>query len=202
MLILSIDPGISGGLALLEFTPTDPKPQVIELLDMPLMPRLKDGTGNAVNFVVLSRELDRLQPTLVVLEQASAVAAPRETKGGKVQKQHGMGVAGAFNFGVGYGVLMGVAAKIPQVYVRPVSWKARLKVPSKKAGDDDFARRLALQLYPYLGEQLKRKKDLGRAEAVLIGTDFCRESVKNAGEDAGKPGVHIVPPNYTRELEL
>ena len=52
----------------------------------------------------------------------------------------------------------------PYTLVTPVSWKRSLNLPS----DKDAARRLAQQWYPKVADQLKRKKDEHRAEALLI----------------------------------
>lgn len=211
MRILSIDPGVSGGLALMTYTGLKgglALPTIVEVLSMPTMARKKDGTGEQVASVVLAGELKRLSPDLVVIEQASAVAAPRESGKGKVQKQFGMGVAGAFNFGVGFGVILGVCASYPQIYVRPANWKKRLGLPSSR-DNKDAARMLALQLFPYCAEQLKRKLDVGRAEAILIGYDYCQQ-LRRAGEisrgfgdaDPLEPVSKAPPAGYTFDLEL
>lgn len=197
MRYVSIDPGISGAIALLEKEPSALLPLVVELIDMPTMAKKKDGSGHVVNYAVLANVLARLSPKLIVLEQPSGVAAPRDEHG-KVIEKRGMGTLGAFNFGVSYGIIIGCAAAYPQIYVRPASWKRRLKIPSS-ADNKDFARTLALQLFPYLGEQLKRKKDVGRAEAVLIGLDYWQQT-------QGYPGAPVaaassaVPSGYTQEL--
>jgi hypothetical protein len=206
--ILAIDPGISGALALLELEQGQSinRPRVVEVLSMPTMARKKDGTGEAVNSAGLADAIARLRPEIVVLEQASAVAAPRDKTplgDGKVQKQHGMGVAGAFNFGVGYGVIIGCCARLPKYFVTPASWKKRMKVPSSR-DNKDYARTLALALFPYLSEQLERKKDVGRAEAILIGMDYCQQLV---GELGHKVTVDVdvrkvTPHGYTMELQL
>lgn len=207
MRILAIDPGVSGALALLENLDTG-LPRVIEVMSMPTMPRKKDGTGEAVSYPVLAAELERLKPELVVLEQASAVAAPRMPGKGKVQAQFGMGTAGAFNFGVGFGVIIGCCARYPQIYVRPAAWKKRLGIPSSRE-DKDFARTKALQLFPYCAEQLKRKLDVGRAEAILIGYDYCTQTANAAriakafGDDPAELGPAVpAGAGYTMELGL
>lgn len=190
MRILSIDPGISGGLALLEFNAPN-HPQVLEALDMPTMARKKDGSGHMVNPVALSLEIARLTPTLVVLERVTGMA------GGPGQNK--MGTSGAFNFGMSFGIVIGCCGMLPQIYVTPASWKKRMHLTGASSNNNDYARTLALQLFPYLGEQLKRKKDLGRAEAILIGVDYCRQLIAEQGELAGRPGMLPIPKSFTRD---
>ena len=70
-----------------------------------------------------------------------------------------------FSFGTSYGIVIGVLAalSIPMVLVSPQTWKANAGIRGK---DKDYARTLAQQLYP--GAELGRKKDIGRADAILI----------------------------------
>ena len=72
-----------------------------------------------------------------------------------------------FNFGTSYGMVIGVAAalEMPLVLVRPAIWKKRAGVPGKST-DKDMARTIAQRLYPTA--PLGRKKDVGRADAILI----------------------------------
>jgi len=57
------------------------------------------------------------------------------------------------------------ALQIPVRYKTPQSWK-------KKAGiigrDKDAARTLAIHTHPEISDMLSRKKDCGRADAILI----------------------------------
>jgi hypothetical protein len=200
MRILSIDPGVSGGLALMQYNGPE-IPKVVECLSMPVMARKKDGTGEAVAYSVLGAEIERLSPELVVLERASGVASPKLAPGGT---QGRPGTAGAFNFGAGYGVIIGVCWKLPQIYVSPSSWKKRLGIPGS-SDNKDYARTFALQRFPYCAEQLKRKKDVGRAEAILIGYDYCLQLAGGAGltlatSDTRKPIA--LPVGYSMELAL
>lgn len=200
MRFLSIDPGISGALALMTYNGLNgglTLPTVVELLDMPTKPRKKDGTGLAVAESVLANELTRLAPELVVLEIASGQAGR--------SKGQTMGSSGAFNFGMGYGVVIGCCAALPKVYVRPVDWKKRQGIPSKSApgANDDYARTRALELFPYCAAQLKRKKDVGRAEAILIGLDYCAQLRADPGEWLGAPkgmAPKHAPKGYTFDL--
>ena len=76
------------------------------------------------------------------------------------------GVSSVFKLGYAYGQIVTSVAmlKLPHTTITPVKWKRSLNVPA----DKDAARRLAQQWYPQLADQLKRKKDEHRAEALLI----------------------------------
>lgn len=202
MRIVSIDPGISGGLAVLELEEGGRLPTIAECMRMPTLPRKKDGTGEKLNQAALSAWLDRVQPAIVVLEHVTGMRNRRDAKTCKACKRpFGPGSSGLVNFGIGYGVLIGVAAKYPQVYVSPSQWKKRLGVPSASE-HKDAARALALQWFPYLAEQLTRKKDVGVAEAVLIGYDYCRELADLDPLTRASGAAMIVPKSYTLELDL
>ena len=79
------------------------------------------------------------------------------------------GVTSMFSFGRNFGQWEGVIAAIGCTvnHVSPVRWKrAMLKdLPKGK----ETSRLRAIQLFPDLAGELSRKKDNGRAEAVLIG---------------------------------
>ena len=150
---LGIDPGVSGALALLEFAGVFSFPKLIALADMPVMPLGKKGKKKQVNSSELVSLLIKWhRPELVVyLEQ--------------VQSMPGQGVSSMFNFGMGYGMIQGAIAalQLPMALVRPSAWK-------KRAGllhcEKERSRTFAQQLFP--GADLSLKKDVGRAEAILI----------------------------------
>jgi len=79
----------------------------------------------------------------------------------------GQGVSSVFSFGKSAGIIEGILAaeKIPMVLVTPQKWKKRAGIIGK---EKDAARTLALQLYPQIASHLDRKKDVGRADALLI----------------------------------
>ena len=88
-----------------------------------------------------------------------------------VENVHSMpkqGVASTFNFGRGVGIIHGVAGalRLPVTLVTPSQWKTfhHLVSASKEA-----SRELAIRKWPAHNERLNRKKDLNRAEALLIG---------------------------------
>ncbi len=146
---IGIDPGISGALALL----TDDN-KLVEVIDMPVIPLGK--AKRQINGAELAKQLSRW------CSQSGAVTAYLE----KVSAFPGQGVTAMFNFGMSYGVTLGTlgALQIPVVLVTPQSWKRKANFIGKPK---DYARTLAQQLYPEA--DLARKKDIGRAEAILIG---------------------------------
>jgi len=148
-LIVSIDPGNSGGLAFLGTRAA----RLLSLHSMPL--RETDSTGRS-RWMIDSEHIAQLmreyRPVCAVVERVSS--------------RPGQGVAGMFAFGRGFGAIEGVleALGIPITYVAPVVWKRHhgLLKQDKKA-----SLALARNLYP--DAELPLVKHEGRAEAILIG---------------------------------
>jgi len=151
-LTLGIDPGQSGAIAAI----ADGKPA--GFIDMPTKAR-KAG-GEQVDPLVLSEKLRELMGqhpgayVFAVLEQVSGM--------------RGQGVSSTFRFGQADGVVRGVlgALGIGSIEVHPQVWKRYLRLTGM---DKDAARTYVIERFPELAEQLKRKKDVGRADALLIG---------------------------------
>jgi crossover junction endodeoxyribonuclease RuvC len=88
-----------------------------------------------------------------------------------VEDVHSMpkqGVSSVFKFGMGTGIIHGVAGalRLPLTLVTPNKWKAfhSLHGPNKEA-----SRMLAIRKWPQHNRHLDRRKDADRAEALLIG---------------------------------
>src|SRR4029077_7109408 len=87
-----------------------------------------------------------------------------------VENVHAMprqGVSSTFKFGMGVGIIHGVAGalRLPLTLVTPRAWKAFHGLrPDKEA-----SRQLAIRKWPEHNRHLDRKKDADRAEAMLIG---------------------------------
>jgi crossover junction endodeoxyribonuclease RuvC len=80
------------------------------------------------------------------------------------QAMPGQGTRSMLTIGFGYGLWIGILAtlEIPYTTVRPAQWKKAFSL-----GKDKEASRLrAQQLYP--AADLRRKRDHGRAEALLL----------------------------------
>lgn len=143
MITVGIDPGNTGAFAFFN------DGRLTLVVDMPLM---ANGKKQQVNSVEVANILERMRPDLAILEKVHAM--PKQ------------GVTSCFNFGMGYGAIQGAIAalKIPIILVTPQAWKKQAGLLKK---DKDNARTLAQQLFP--DASLSRKKDIGRADAILIG---------------------------------
>ena len=138
--VVGIDPGFSSGAVAVV------GPDFAAVHDTPLI----DGTG--VNCRDLLKIITAHEPDHIFIERV-----------GSMPKQ---GVSTTFKFGMGNGQVLATAqiACVPYTLVTPAKWKQHHKLPK----DKDAARARALQLFPSLSDQLARKKDADRAEALLI----------------------------------
>ncbi len=154
---IGIDPGLHGAIALLK-----DNGELVSVLDMPIM--ASTGDRQQVNAAELAKMLwpCRKEPMngLVTAYVERVAAMP------------GQGVSSMFNFGVSYGVVLGVLAAlgIPVILMSPGKWKRAAGLIGKPK---DFSRTVAQQLYP--DASLGRKRDCGRADAILIAlyADLC-----------------------------
>jgi len=148
--LLAIDPGaISGALAMF---PEDGPPYV---WDIPVV----DGQIDAA---ALHRRVKEFEPNAAVVEWVASM--PKQ------------GVASTFKFGVAFGIIQGVLAanEVPVHLVKPAVWKKAFHLAGK---DKEAARALAIRLYPGV-QGLDRKKDAGRAEALLLGRHYWQEHIR------------------------
>jgi crossover junction endodeoxyribonuclease RuvC len=156
-LVLGVDPGLSGALALYDWS----SGALVSVTDMPTFsPKLGK---QQLNVHGLTTWLDGYAPKirLAVVEEVGAMTYV--DSGGQTR---GQGAAASFNFGKGYGVLIGALATcmVPIHFVRPSVWKMIVGVTR----DKDTSLELARKLFPAHLDQFKRKKDDGRAEAALL----------------------------------
>lgn len=157
--VMGIDPGsVSGAYAIMDTTPASLVARqlpgsVVALDDLPIVD--KQINASAFRDLILT-----FQPDLVMLERVSAMP--------------GQGVSSTFNFGVSVGIIRGVLAarEIVLVHVQPSKWKARFNL----SRDKELSRSRAIDLYPGQSTRLARKKDHGRAEALLI-AHYAKEQV-------------------------
>lgn len=157
-LIFGIDPGLSGAIATLVDGEAGP------ILDMPTF---HNGTANEVDAVALAefvRATRACHPGAHVSACVERVRAMPDRGGASVRK---MGAQSSFNFGDGFGQVkcaFRVLGIVP-VLVEAQSWKRHYGL--LRTGKD-AARLLAIRRFPDAAEQLARKKDQGRADALLI----------------------------------
>ena len=153
MRIIGIDPGLTGAIAVVDYK--DGEFHFCMAEDMPTMQK-GSGKKREVNGAGLRSIIQPCYANLVVLERVGAITKPGE------QKQ---GVVGMFSFGDSFGCARGVvqALGIPLVMVTPPVWKRNASLIGK---DKEASRSKAIQLFPEA--PLARKKDSGRAEALLI----------------------------------
>jgi crossover junction endodeoxyribonuclease RuvC len=156
MLIIGIDPGITGSICFFK----DGK--VIDLVEMPNMAEGKKNKRQVNGAQIYSEIFLRIKDIekkeiKVVIEQVSAMP--------------GQGVTSMFNFGQSFGVLKGIcsAMQLPMYFVRPAKWKKYFNLINS---EKDASRTKAIEIFPYISSQLSRKKDSNKADAILIASFF------------------------------
>ena len=155
MLIIGIDPGISGSICFFE----DGK--ILEVIEMPVMTegkKNKKQVNGAQIYNEFSKRInDNDNETRVVIEQVSAMP--------------GQGVTSMFNFGQSFGILKGIcsAMQLPMFFVRPAKWKKYFNLINSQK---DASRTRAIEIFPYFSTQLSKKKDSNKADAILIASFY------------------------------
>lgn len=154
MIVFGIDPGVSGALSIYE------NKKLKEVIDMPTMSEGKKNKKQ-INAAQLSLEIkQRIEgssETAVVIEHVTAMP--------------GQGVTSMFNFGQSFGVIKGIcsALTLPIYFVRPVKWKKHFNLIGSSK---DASRTKAIELFPSFSNDMTKKKDANKADAILIGRYF------------------------------
>ena len=161
MLIIGIDPGISGSICFFE----DGK-----IVDVVIMPTMIEGkknkrqvNGSQIYNEILKRIIKiEKQNVRVIIEQVSAMP--------------GQGVTSMFNFGQSFGILKGIcsAMQLPMYFVRPAKWKKYFGLINS---EKDASRTKVIEMFPFFSSQLSKKKDSNKADAILIAS-FYYETYK------------------------
>jgi len=88
----------------------------------------------------------------------------------KVSAMPKQGVSTTFKFGTNFGQWIGrlEALGVPFDFVTPQKWKRAVFDSMPKGDAKAMALDRARRMFPELGDRLKRKRDHGRAEALLI----------------------------------
>lgn len=171
MLVLGVDPGINGAIALLDTAVTRSSNGLISRVHRSRIevwdyPKLKvtisrkareridlDATWRLIMDLTLKYDID-----LAVLEEPGRRG--QQNAGAAVTFGHAAGAIEAFI----------VAACIPRRYVQPNAWKKATGVPCRGTRKErkDASRLAAKRLFPASSASFARVKDDGRAEAALL----------------------------------
>ena len=155
MLIIGIDPGISGSICFFK------DGRILEVIEMPVMTEGKKNkkqvNGAQIYNEFLKRINEKEDEIRVVIEQVSAMP--------------GQGVTSMFNFGQSFGILKGIcsAMQLPMFFVRPAKWKKYFNLINSQK---DASRTRAIEIFPYFSTQLSKKKDSNKADAILIASFY------------------------------
>lgn len=148
MVLIGIDPGLAGAIAVLDANGT-----LEALTDTPTLTlKVQRGTRQVYDVPGMAAMLKPYAAlhTHVYIEES--------------QPMPGQGTRSMFTTGYGYGLWIGLVTTLQLAYtpIRPGIWKRSLALGK----DKEAARLRAMQLYP--GAELRRKRDHGRAEALLL----------------------------------
>ena len=163
MIIIGIDPGISGAICFLK------NGRIIDVIEMPSM---AEGKKN-------KRQVNGAEVTNIFKEVINTnldIKDGRDEGEVKVVIEHvtampGQGVTSMFNFGQSFGVIKGICAalKLPIYFVRPAKWKKHFNLIKT---EKDASRTKVIEIFPYISSQLSKKKDANKADAILLASFF------------------------------
>ena len=156
MLIIGIDPGISGSICFFQ------DGVIKDVVDMPTMiegKKNKKQVNGSQIFNEISEKIKNIEKKniKVVIEHVTAMP--------------GQGVTSMFNFGQSFGILKGIcsAMQLPLYFVRPAKWKKYFNLINS---EKDASRTRAIEIFPYYSSYLSKKKDSNKADAILIASFF------------------------------
>ena len=154
MIIIGIDPGVSGAICVLK------EGKILEVYEMPTMidgKKNKRQVNGAEVTNIFLKDLNNEDKAKVVVEHVTAMP--------------GQGVTSMFNFGQSFGVLKGICAalKLPIYFVRTVKWKKYFNLIKT---NKDASRTKVIEIFPYISSKISRKKDSNKADSILIATYF------------------------------
>ena len=143
-LLIGIDPGKKGGICFLD------RERKIKYVAMP-------------EASIIHELFKDLEDCFCVIEKAQAMSKPGVKQG----------ITSMFNYGVGYGILIGIltANRIPYTEVAPRKWQSEMIPKAKKGGSKIEALRVAKQLYPsekFLASDRCRVPHDGIVDAILL----------------------------------
>jgi crossover junction endodeoxyribonuclease RuvC len=134
--------------------------KVLNIFDIPVMSegkKNKKQLNSALLVNLLKENISKEEEVAVVVEQVNAMP--------------GQGVTSMFNFGQTFGALKGICAalELPIFFVRPSKWKKHFELINSSK---DASRTKAIEMYPKLSNQLSKKKDVNKSDAILIARFF------------------------------
>ena len=117
MIIIGIDPGISGAISVIE------NKKILEVYDTPTMidgKKNKRQINSAQVSNIIKERLKSGKEVVVVVEHVNAMP--------------GQGVTSMFNFGQSFGVIKGICAalNLPIYFIRPTKWKKHFNLIKTK----------------------------------------------------------------------
>ena len=156
MLIIGIDPGISGSICFFK------DGVIVDVVEMPTMTEGKKNKKQVNGSQIFNEISERIKSVdkkdiKVVIEQVSAMP--------------GQGVTSMFNFGQSFGILKGLcsAMQLSTYFVRPARWKKYYNLINS---EKDASRTRAIEIFPYFSSNLSKKKDSNKADAILIASFY------------------------------
>lgn len=156
---VGIDPGQTGAVAVIWPTVDTAGIRNVDLFDTPIFtgPQGKKQFDEDSMVKLLEAVRSRDVSVHVTIEKVNAM--PKQ------------GVASTFNFGMGYGVWLGIIAalRLQSQRVHPARWKKVVLADSAKVDQAVVAH--AARLYPGISDQLRGPKGglkIGRADALLL----------------------------------
>ena len=142
MLIIGIDPGISGSICFFK------DGRILDVIEMPTMNEGKKNKRQVNGSQIFNEILKRIEKIekheiKVVIEQVSAMP--------------GQGVTSMFNFGQSFGILKGIcsAMQLSMYFVRPAKWKKYFNLINSQK---DASRTKAIEIFPSFSSQLSKKR--------------------------------------------
>ena len=159
MITVGIDPGLTGAIAFLR------DGEFLTVEDMPTTEKV-GGKGRMVDCGELAALLKGPNEARHWLEMQSA--------------RPGQGVSSVFSLGRSYGAIEAILHDRRIEYIFPPNWKRYFGLIGEPK---DAARDLAILRHPEARQFLKRKKDHGRADAILI--------AEYGAAQMPKPAAHI-----------
>jgi crossover junction endodeoxyribonuclease RuvC len=170
--VVGIDPGLAGGLAVLEIMDRD-----IALIDVIDVPITGSGAKQSVDPILLQEWFQQHGPRHAFLER------------GQVRPLQGS--SSGFKYGRCIGALEAtlLLCAVPLVIVEPSRWKRHFHL---QGADKEGARQLTIRMFPREHRFFARRKDHNRSEAVLIGIYGAQTVLRIAPDNATPTMVEAV----------